>query len=149
MIVSCGIKFSKMFLIVSLKIETCLFTSRLERLFSLLNNSPKKFFARLHIYIHIYIYIYIHITFYIYTYNIFGVSLTWFSYFSYITLFVLHCFFRTTCFRLAKTIVQLSILILRITMYFVKKIKCKVNMYNIASVQYNYLWMITSKSWLK
>ena len=32
---------------------------------------------------------------------------------------------------------------------FCKKIKCKFNLCNIASVQYSYLWMITSKSWLK
>ena len=32
---------------------------------------------------------------------------------------------------------------------FCKKIKCKVNLCNIASVEYNYLWMITSKDWLK
>ena len=38
-IVSCGIKFSKMFIFVSLKTETCLFTLRLERLFSQSNNS--------------------------------------------------------------------------------------------------------------
>ena len=48
-------------------------------------------------------------------------------------------FFWTTCCRLAN----------KITMYFTKKNKCKVNLYNIATVQHNYLWMITSKNWLK
>ena len=30
-----------------------------------------------------------------------------------------------------------------------KLLKCKVNLCNIASVQYGYLWMIASKNWLK
>ena len=34
-------------------------------------------------------------------------------------------------------------------MYFAKKVKCKKNLYNIASTQYHYLWMISSKNWLK
>ena len=38
-IVSCGIKFSIMFIVVLSKTETCLFTSRLERLRSQSNNS--------------------------------------------------------------------------------------------------------------
>ena len=32
---------------------------------------------------------------------------------------------------------------------FGNKNKSKVNLYNITSVQYKYLWMITSKNWLK
>ena len=32
---------------------------------------------------------------------------------------------------------------------FYKKIKCKVKLCNIASVQYNYLWIIASNNWLK
>ena len=32
---------------------------------------------------------------------------------------------------------------------FCKKIKCKLNLYNITSVQYDYLKVITSKNWLK
>ena len=64
-----------------------------------------------------------------------GVSLLWFSYFtsllyfSYIILFILHISFRTTCSRLAKTIVQLSIQILKTDC---QKIKCKVNLCNIS-----------------
>ena len=32
---------------------------------------------------------------------------------------------------------------------FWKTIECKENLYSIASVQYNHLWMISSKNWLK
>ena len=32
---------------------------------------------------------------------------------------------------------------------FCKTIKCKVNWYKVASVKYNYFWMITSKNYLK
>ena len=58
--------------------------------------------------------------------------------------------FGTTCSRLAKTILKLSIQILKVTTYFVKRLsKCKINLYNTPRVQYNYLWMITNKNRLK
>ena len=63
-----------------------------------------------------------------------------FFFFIYILLVLTFCFFFwTTCCRLAN----------KITMNFTKKNKCKVNLFNIASVQHNYLWMITSRNWLK
>ena len=48
-------------------------------------------------------------------------------------LFVQSFCFRTTCSRLAKTILQLSIQILKITIYFAKKVSVnKANLYKIA-----------------
>ena len=76
-------------------------------------------------------------------YNVSSVSLQRFSYitsllyFSYIILFFLHFSFQTTCSRLAKSNLQLSIQ------------KCKINLCNMASVQYNYSWMITKQQLVK
>ena len=57
-----------------------------------------------------------------------GVSLSWFIYFTsilyfpYVVLFVQPFSFWNSCSRLAKNILQLSIQILKITLYFVKQI---------------------------
>ena len=69
-------------------------------------------------------------------------------YFSYIILFVLSFSFWTTCSRLAETIFQLSMEILKTTMHFLRN-KYKIKLLNIAIVQHNYLWMIKSKNCLK
>ena len=68
-------------------------------------------------------------------------------------LFVYHpvrftLFFWNHLLQLAKTILQLSIQILKITVYFVKR-KSVQYLHNIASIQYHYLRMITSKEWLR
>ena len=81
-----------------------------------------------------------------------------FLYNDFLTLLCLHFFiffisfysfytfiFKPLAPRLAKPILQLSIQII----VSCKKIKCRVNLCNIASVQYSHLLMITSKKWLK
>ena len=65
----------------------------------------------------------------------------------YIILFALHLSFQTTCSRLAKSLFFRSNIVNHNVSC--KKIKCKVNLCNVASAQYNYFWMITSKNCLK
>ena len=67
--------------------------------------------------------------------------LLYFNFFTFLISFYqfFHFLFFSNCSRLAKTILQLSIQILRITTYFFKKENCKVNLSNIAIIEYNYL----------
>ena len=63
-------------------------------------------------------------------------------YFSYIILFL----YRSPPGHLKHSVIHSDLKNLNV---FSKKIKCKVNLCNIASLQYNYLGTITSNNWLK